>query len=173
MARKNSTRNWTLEGLSKNPVGRNQDFNECEPISAVIGIDPGKNTGFAVWDKQQQQITVLQTLDFWQAYAAVQAYPADTTLIKIEVPDTIKVWSENKSVSSMSKMATASKVATNVGGVIMQAELLADGCKRLGYRVEKVHPKGKVDADYFKRVTGYVGRTNEHSRDAGMLAFSG
>lgn len=43
-----------------------------------------------------------------------------------------------------------------------------------GIPFELVAPKNnktKVSADYFKKLTGWEGRTNEHERDCAMLVF--
>lgn len=62
--------------------------------------------------------------------------------------------------------------AHDVGAVRRESMLLADGLELAGAQVERVHPPGKVDAVTFARITGWTGRTNEHQRDAGMLAIT-
>ena len=49
---------------------------------------------------------------------------------------------------------------------------LNDGLELAGVQVERVRQPGKVDAATFARITGWTGRTNEHQRDAGMLAIT-
>lgn len=124
-----------------------------------IGIDPGVHTGFAV--AEDGKLVRLQTLDFWQAYhtACVLIGEHGSLRVVIEVPKTKANWHG----------ATA---AHNVGRVCREAELLADGLELAGAQVQRVHPSGKVDAATFARITGWVGRTNEHQRDAGMLAIT-
>lgn len=128
-----------------------------------IGIDPGNNTGFAVWNEQESRFQVIETVDFWSAYGKVGTYPIDETMVVVEVPRGKNNWTGD----------TQQITTLNVGGVIREANLLAEGLRRKGYSVKEVHPRGKVDADGFKRLTGYQGRTNEHNRDAGMLAMIG
>jgi len=44
----------------------------------------------------------------------------------------------------------------------------------IGVDHEFVAPKNsvtKMSAEVFKRITGYVGKTNEHARDSAMLVF--
>ena len=159
---------WTQADLAEFGKRKQGDI-----VDTVIGIDPGKNTGFAVFDKKLGKMAVVKSADFWGVFGMVQTYPVNSTKVVIEVANTLKVWSEGKSGISLSKIKTASKVGANVGGVRREAQLMSEGLKRLGYMVKEVHPRGKVDADKFKRVTGYTGRTNEHSRDAGMMAFTG
>lgn len=123
-----------------------------------IGIDPGKDTGFAI--AVGGKIKELQTLTFWDAYLKVRELQADGTELEvfIEVPNTKKNWH-------------VQEAAHDVGRVCREAELLADGIEALEVKVTRIHPQGKIKADYFKRVTGYQGRTNQHQRDAGMLVY--
>ncbi len=128
-----------------------------------IGIDPGKKTGFAVYDKTEKKLIMLETLDFWMAYSKAQAFSKDSTRIVVEVPKTKANWQEDKSTTT----------SVNIGGVIREAKLLAEGLKRLGFHVETQHPQGKVDDVFFEKVTGHKGRTNEHVRDAALLVYMG
>lgn len=150
---------WTEADL-KEVAKRNQG----NSIDTVIGIDPGKKTGFAVYDKKLKKMAVVKTLDFWSAYEACKAYPHESTKVVVEVSDTKAQFNKGKSSHTWS---------VNIGMVYRESHLIAEGLRRLGYLVKEVHPRGKVDKDKFKRLTGYDGRTNEHSRDAGMMAFKG
>lgn len=131
-----------------------------------IGIDPGKKTGFAVYNIRDDTLS-LQTLDFWATMLVMEHYQLDQVHeVTVEVPTSKHVW-HGKGPNQKS----ASKVGVNVGGVIREAELLAEGIRRMGFNVRTVHPRGKVDAAKFKAFTGYQGQTNEHTRDAGLLCF--
>lgn len=125
-------------------------------MSVAIGIDPGKKTGFAV--AENGKLVELETLNFWKAYLRVKALIelSKVSLVVIEVPGTKKNWH-------------GPKAAHDVGRVCREAELLAEGIELLGVNVIRQHPTGKVNQEYFARVTGWKKRTNEHVRDAGML----
>ncbi|HIJ23071.1 MAG TPA: hypothetical protein HPP64_09165 [Gammaproteobacteria bacterium] len=125
----------------------------------IVGIDPGSSTGVAKLNVTTNKLEVLQTLDFWSAYNYLDNFDRRETLVVIEVPTTKTNWHGNGA-------------AIDVGGVIREAKLLADGIERLGFEVIRVHPRGKVPAKNFNKITGWVGRSNEHNRDAGMLAWS-
>ncbi len=132
-----------------------------------IGIDPGKQTGFAVYDIINGNLNIVETTDFWEVYTAVQLFvPSDLSRVVVEVPKSKHVW--HKAATNEKAMQ---RQAVNVGSVIREAELLAEGLELLGYPVIRVHPRGKVDAAKFKAYTGWSERTNEHSRDAGMLCY--
>jgi hypothetical protein len=60
------------------------------------------------------------------------------------------------------------------GSVERDARIWEDFLQSIGANFEMVHPKynkTKTDAIYFRKLTGWNGLTNEHSRDAGMLVF--
>lgn len=60
------------------------------------------------------------------------------------------------------------------GYVKAHAAIWQDFLEDLGIDYELVPPKNnktKVNAEYFKSLTGYEGKTTEHARDACMLVF--
>ena len=51
-----------------------------------IGIDPGRETGLAVWDAEAERFDVLMTTTFWKALDIVASYRADQVVVVIEDP---------------------------------------------------------------------------------------
>ena len=132
----------------------------------TIGIDPGKDTGFAVYDRQAKIICQTKLTDFWGAVDLMQAYPVEAVhKVIVELPRSKTVWHDAKSKGAIQR------TSVNVGSGLREAELLVDYLKRQGYSVVTQHPYGKKDAKQVKRITGYRGRTNEHTRDAIMLCY--
>lgn len=133
----------------------------------AIGIDPGKNTGVAVWDCNQQTFTELKTLNFWDCYDYVldQWASADRLLVKVEDPR------GNRPVFDRGQRgAKRTKIAQNIGGVKKEAGLLIQGFQRFGIPTQGVVPKSKKwSAQMFNRISGWEGQSNEHTRDAGRL----
>lgn len=131
----------------------------------IIGIDPGKQTGFAIFGAGE--FKMIATLDFWSAFSAVSLYPPEVVhQVIIEVPDTKHVWQKAAATTK-----SLQRQGVNVGSVIREAELLAGGIERYGYKVKRVNPRKKVDAKTFREYTGYTGSTNQHERDAAMLCY--
>ena len=65
-------------------------------------------------------------------------------------------------------------MARNVGEVDGYCRIIVDYCELLGIMAHGVSPKGKgakMDADSFRELTGWTGRTNSHERDACMVAW--
>ena len=130
----------------------------------VIGIDPGKTTGVALLDKKKGELLELKSMTFWSAMNYCILSSAATVIV--EVPETRAVWSGGNATGK-----AKIKVATNVGGTIREAELMVEGLELAGKKVIRVHPIGKLDAEQFNRMTGWTGSSNEHTRDAGRMAF--
>ena len=135
----------------------------------VIGIDPGTHTGFAVYSVERRSFNDLLTLTFWEAFDKVLEYPPESTKVIIEVPSTNTVWQAMPKTG----IRPIQRQAVNVGRVIREAELLAEGIFSRGYLVIKSNPIGKADKRRFQRITGFMGRLNQHQRDAGMLCWGG
>jgi hypothetical protein len=133
----------------------------------TIGIDPGKDTGVAVYCTDRQTLIAVHSMSFWEAYRFVQDY--DFGVIKevvVEVPDSKHVW--QKAASSPRALQ---RQGVNVGSVIREAELMAEGLERLGYKVKRVPPRKKIAAAEFIHWTGWSQKTNQHARDAAMLVY--
>lgn len=134
----------------------------------IVGLDPGKSCGLAIYSLSQRQLIELKTVDFWGVFEELQArQSSDYLRIVVEVPSSKHVWHKGGSSTG-----SIQRTALNVGMVIREAELLAEGLRLQGYPVDTVPPRGKVDSAKFKSITGWPGRTNAHTRDAGILAFS-
>ena len=133
-----------------------------------IGIDPGVNTGFAVWDSEEKQFVEISTLDFWRAIDRVNDfwYEEDLTIV-IEDPG-----QHRTTYARHRTQKGQNRINQNVGAANREATLLIERFRQLGYTVIPVKPvRRKLTAGDFKQVTGYTGRTSEHGRDAGMLVF--
>jgi hypothetical protein len=137
-----------------------------------IGIDPGKSTGLAIYDTETGQFDNVYSTTFWGAIAAIDVLIAHSMPGKyelaavVELPTTKAVWHKKAKTPG-----AKDRTAVNVGSVVREAELIVDYLKGSGIKVITQHPRGKVDAAYFKRVTGWQGVTNSHSRDAAMMCF--
>ncbi len=133
-----------------------------------IGIDPGKNTGFAVYDRENKSVARVDTFTFWSAIEELNArYPVDDVhRLIVELPRSKHVWHNNSTAKKAIQRASV-----DVGGVLREGELLVEYGIRSGYAVLTQHPQGKRTAAQVKKITGYQGRTNSHTRDAIMLAW--
>ena len=131
----------------------------------VIGIDPGVNTGFAFWNKQDKKFVSLGTHSILTAIDNVKILyeKSIASNILVRVEDARKrTWFGN----------TGKERLKGAGSVERDCKIWEDFLTDLGIDFEMVHPKNnktKLSAEVFKKVTGYEGGTSQHSRDAAML----
>lgn len=133
----------------------------------ILGIDPGKTTGLGF--VKDGKVINLMSVDFWCCIDEINtiASSGEPYLIVIEVPKTDHVWQPKARGGNYAK-----SIAVDVGRVINQGELIAEYCKRNLINYITKHPIGKIEADYFNRITSWNKQSNQHTRDAAMLAFS-
>lgn len=144
---------------------------QTKPRPIYVGIDPGKNTGVAIYDAADKSLQVL-SLDFWGLIAWINHAPERRHYTYVlEDPQ------QNKSLyarHAIGKKAAAvvGKMGRDVGRNLENAFLLIEYFKRQGIEYRAVRPCGKKwnQAD-FERWTGLTIRTNEHTRDATKLVW--
>ena len=128
----------------------------------VIGIDPGENTGIGICD--DGVLVSLVTTNFWGAINII-AENRDAFFI-VEKPKTKHVWHKGAKARG-----AIERTAMNVGSVLEKASLMVDYLQRNGYRYKVSAPFGKVGVETFRLITKWEGKSNQHTRDAGMMAF--
>ena len=131
----------------------------------LIGLDPGVHTGLAVF--QNGALVELATI-----------HPASIRSALVQ-------WSPKRVVFEDSRLqshnwtthaarAAALKMARNIGEVDGYCRIIVEHCAELGIAAHGISPKGKgakMDADSFRELTGWAGRTNQHERDAAMVCW--
>lgn len=148
----------------------------------LIGLDPGKSTGFCLYDKSMKKIMKLCTLDFWQIFDFVKELELifSTMNFKGKLSFVIENSSLNKPTFAKAgdgKELSRQKISRNVGMNQRESVLLIEGIRRLGYEVKEVTPskksayKGKITVPMFKAMTGWKGTSSQHARDAAMLVI--
>ena len=134
-------------------------------MSLILGIDPGSNTGLATYIFGK--LVHLDTIAPVEIAARIElARPArvvfeDSRLLSY-------TWTTIKS------RPAALKMARNVGEVDAWCKLIVAVCEQLAIPAHGISPKGKgakVGAEQFTRITGWDERSNEHERDAAMVAY--
>ena len=134
-------------------------------MSLILGIDPGAHTGVATY--VGGQLTDLETVGPNQIERLIRGRaPARVVFEDSRLQS--HTWT-----SSASK-AAAAKMARNVGQVDAWCYLITAICAELGIAAHGISPAGKgakLDAKQFASVTGWTGKSNEHARDAAMVAW--
>lgn len=131
----------------------------------IIGIDPGSDTGFAVWFPDEQRLTFVASMKIHEAMRRVEKMQRAGLLKMVVYEDArLRTWFGNKGREALQ----------GAGSIKRECGIWADYLASLGCPYLAVKPtKGatKWDAKQFARVTGWTGRTNEHSRDAACLVI--
>lgn len=134
-----------------------------------IGIDTGVHTGYAEYDSVHKRLLTVSCLKIHQAMHEI------IKLRDLDIPIFVRV--EDARQRTWYGYHTAKQDRARLqgaGSVKRDCQIWEDYLKDLGVDFQMVAPKHnatKMDAKTFQNVTGWKGRTNEHSRDAAMLVY--
>ena len=129
----------------------------------VIGVDPGRHTGIAL--SVDGKLTEVFETDFWGAIQMIDSF--SYAAVVVELPVSKHVWHNGASTKG-----AIQRTGVNVGSCIREAELLIaylSNDKDRQFIVQK--PAGKMNSAAFKVLTGWEKQTNQHMRDAALMAF--
>ncbi len=131
----------------------------------LIGIDPGVNTGVARYESGV--LTELLTIEPHTIERMLAQYrPARVVFEDSRLQS--HTWTRAKTSAATAKMAR------NVGQIDAWCTLITALCADLGIPAHGISPAGKgakLNAQAFAARTGWAGRSNEHERDAAMVAW--
>lgn len=131
----------------------------------ILGLDPGASTGAALWrDGKLVKLATWEPVDIADCIRAIN--PARVIFEDSRL--TSPVWSRGTSA------AARIKIARNVGQVDAWCSLIVAVCGEMGIPAHGISPKGKgakLNAEQFARVTGWTESSNQHTRDAAMVAW--
>lgn len=131
----------------------------------IIGLDPGKFTGVAIFTNGA--LTELRTTDPSGVAALLDEIQPERVVFE-DSRLTRATWSRGVSPAAMRK------IARNVGQIDAWCSQLVDLCAARGIVAHGISPKNKgakLNAAQFKLLTGWVGSSNEHQRDAAHVAW--
>ena len=130
-----------------------------------IGIDPGTDTGVAVWDTREKRFLSLATMPIHRALALVYDY---------HLHNDTEVVFEDARLRKWFGYGDTSAKAQGAGSVKRDCSIWEDFCKDFGIHYRLGNPGDCptiVEKSYFEMISGWKGRTSEHSRDAAMLVI--
>lgn len=131
----------------------------------ILGIDPGASTGLACFDSGA--LTWLRTIEPHSIEHCLRHHAPARVVFEDSRLES-KVW------TTAGSRAAALKIARNVGQIDAWCSLITAVCADLGIPAHGISPtaKGaKLDAEAFALVTRWAGRSNQHERDAAMVAW--
>jgi hypothetical protein len=138
----------------------------------VIGIDPGSNTGWASWDRKEREFVEIRAMS--PAQTIIELHKLHTLKLPVEVvceDARLRKWYGD---ADKRQARSGAGIREGVGAVKARCADIEEACKILDIPCRMVKPKAgtsKWTADYFRKITGWALRTNEHGRDAAILVY--
>ena len=133
--------------------------------SLIVGIDPGVETGFAIWSLADKRLQLVTSMGIVAAMVKVASMRDCRTLHSVVYEDArLRTWFGAKGVEALQ----------GAGSIKRDCSVWAEWLEFVGCPYKQISPaaKGaKLTAEQFQRVTGWTARTNNHGRDAAMCVF--
>lgn len=156
-----------VEGLKKRPASAAKSkpvrlkTQIRYPAKVSIGIDPGTNTGFAV--KYDGVFAQIRTVTICEAIEEVRR-------IHAEFGERLTLRIEDARLRTYFGKAGREKLM-GAGSIKRDCTIWEEEMSRLAIPFQMVHPKDvkATTSDFFKKITGWVGRTSIHAREAAWL----
>ena len=127
----------------------------------LIGIDPGVTTGVAVMDGALLSVESMTLVSAMMWIVSM----ATSCQVKVYVEDARqRKWFGTKGRESLQ----------GAGSIKRDCQIWEEWLTLHDIKFEMVPPKAnktKLNAEQFRKLTGWTGRTNEHGRDAAMLVL--
>ncbi len=132
-------------------------------MTIIIGLDPGVHTGVAMFSNGR-----LASLATCPPHMLAEA-----------IKDASRVIFEDSRLTSfmfttVKSRPAALKMARNVGEIDAWCRLITSLCEAAGIPAHGISPQNKgakLSATEFNRFTGWTGKSNQHERDAAMVAY--
>lgn len=134
-----------------------------------IGIDPGTHTGLAVWNGSV--LVECTTLPIHKAMKFVTSY-RDKCAARQEELAVVLEDARQRTWFGRDRNSTAK--LQGAGSIKRDCSIWEDFLTDEGIEFRAVPPvKGgtKLDADYFRELSGWTGKTSNHARDAAILVI--
>lgn len=129
-----------------------------------LGIDPGVNTGVALWNRVERKLVLVKTMKIHKAFDFLREFPHGTDITVRFEDARLRSWFGK---AGREQLQGAGSIKRDCG---IWEDFLTDN--NIPFQV--VAPKNnrtKLPPEKFSRMTGFTGKTSEHGRDAAMLVF--
>jgi hypothetical protein len=133
----------------------------------IIGIDPGTQTGVAVWDRKDQKFRAIHTLSIHRALQFV-------TSLNATHPGEVFVRFEDARKRKFFRGENMDKKQQGAGSIKRDCSIWEDFLTDNHIPFDNpaaAKMKTKYKADMFQKLTGWKHITSSHARDAAMLVF--
>lgn len=135
-----------------------------------IGIDPGANTGVAMWDKKAQALTFVGSM------LAVEAEEFVDSMVEKHFTEGVMVHVEDtRNMKMPAEKQKSQQMLRGVGSVHRDMTRWEQYLQHKGHTfvmrpLTKSQLRKSTD-EFFRRVTGWNQRTNEHGRDGAAYVY--
>lgn len=133
----------------------------------VIGIDAGVNTGIAIYeDGMIKELSTIEPIDIADIFICYAGDPLFVAFEDSRLQSHVWIPGQSKGV--------AANIARKVGMVDAWCYLIERLCEKYDVAYMRVSPKAKgqkLNAEEFKQITKWDGKSNQHERDAAMVAW--
>ena len=127
-----------------------------------IGIDPGKNTGVAVWSSEEKILKMIKTVMIHQAMKEVLAWAEVGSVFVVFEDARKRTFLKHKEAGAIQGAGSIKRDCT------IWEDFLTD--EKIPFDMRK--PAGtKKSAGYLQLITGWTARTSNHARDAAFLVI--
>ena len=136
----------------------------------IVGIDPGVNTGLAVWDTASRSLIDVRCSGIVDAMEYLRNLK-ETNGIGLVVFEDAR---QRKWIPREKDLKEFKGRAMGAGSVKRDCTIWEEWCKYHHIEFVKTPPRAgmtKLSDAFFRGITGYDRRTNNHGRDAAMLVF--
>lgn len=133
-----------------------------------IGIDPGVNTGIAVWDSKQKMFLAINTYKH-KLHSAL--YYIDN--LRLYTP--IEIVCENPNTFIPYNAKASQERRQGAGSVKRDFSFWKDYAEDMGIKFTATRLQGslkKLSKETFVKYTSWKGKVDEHGIDAAMLVFN-
>lgn len=154
-------------------------MNSTLTVTHFLGIDPGVNTGAALWNAEERRFLFVTAFSFWEMVDEIYRKHVELLLAGkhlmavIENPRAISAMYRGNYDDKEGRIRTS--VAQDIGSNKRDCQLMVEFCKRNNVLHREItpgkHSGSKMKAEAFKSYTKWPERTNQHGRDAAMLVF--
>jgi len=131
----------------------------------IFGIDTGTHTGVAIWDCNMKEFKTIKSEKIHEAMQTLNK------CIEVFGLENIHVRFEDARLRNWFGKSGREQLQ-GAGSIKRDCVIWQDYLTDLKVSFEAVAPKNnttKLSSDQFKKLTKWLGKTNEHSRDAAML----
>lgn len=136
----------------------------------LVGIDPGVNTGVAVYDTATRQLLNVTSCGIVEAMAYLEALNETRPIHMVSFEDA----RQRRWIPRERDFRQVKGRAMGAGSVRRDCSVWEEWCRFHNIEANPIPPRNnmtKLSDAQFRGITGYDRRTNEHGRDAAMLVF--